>query len=418
MEPEPALVITGVGVVSPFGVGIGPFTDGIRRGKSAIRQLDPAKWNLSSSCTAGSVPDFRPEEFDGDYRFLRLPRITQFSVIATDLALRDALFDPQRTSGEAVGVFSGMMHGVMDQTEHYYSTIFDKGAKFANPLLFQSTVPNATVSEISLRFGFKGMALTITSGAPSSFLALKMASIALRARRIRTAVILGAEELSSRTLGTYRLLRRLSPTRGGEELSCPFDAKRNGMILSEGAVAMIVEAEQEAEARGVTPKAAILGVGAAHDACGTAGRDGGGLEGAMREALAAAHIPFTSVDYIAATGNSSRVLDEVESAAIRRVAGASLRPHVRVSSIKSMLGESFSAGALLGVAACIAAIRNGFLPPTVNYVNPDPLCELSHVLQPEDAAPEIAIANSACFGGNSAAVVLAGTHSAPMKGNR
>jgi 3-oxoacyl-[acyl-carrier-protein] synthase II len=220
------------------------------------------------------------------------------------------------------------------------------------------------------------------------------------------AIVIAAEEMSGRTLSVYRQLRLLSPGNGGNEVSCPFDSKRNGMILSEGAAAVILELAGEAKARGAVAQAQILGTGAAHDAAKAMGQNGTGLESAMRLALSDAHVSFDEVGYLAAAANSSRVLDAAEASAIRRVADGKLAQQLRVSSIRSMIGESFSAGALFNVAACVAAMHEGFIPPTVNYQHPDPHCELpltSELLRQET---RIAMANAASFGGNSASVVL------------
>ena len=394
MSGAPEIVITGLGVVSPFGIGMERFSEGLRRGESAIRPLD------HGTTAAGMVPDFQPEVFDSDYKFLRLPRITQLSVAATELAMREASLNRGDVPGESVGLFSGIMHGVMDQTEQYYAAICDKGAKYANPLLFQNTVPNAIVSELSLRFGVKGMAITISSGAASGLLAVMAALTSLRAGRIRTAIIIAAEELSSRTLGTYQVMRWLS----ADNTSRPFDARRNGMVLAEGAAALVLELAGDAEKRGITPRARILSAAASQ---GTTGRDGAGLTRAMAEALRYAGVSFRDVQYVAAAANSSRVLDRVESDAIREVAGPDL-PNVRVSSIKAMIGESFSTSGLLNVAACVAGMNGGFIPPTVNYSDPDRGCDLPFAIESDGRAPRMSIANAASFGGNSASVILAG----------
>lgn len=408
-----SVAITGVGVLSPFGIGFDAFTEGIREGRSALRMLDAALWKLPQPCLAGFVEAFRPEEFDADHRFLRLPRVTQLSLAAASMAVKDAFTSAGDPAGEDTGVFSGIMHGVMDQTEQYFGAICDKGARFANPLLFQNTVPNAIVSEISLRFGCKGMAITVTSGAASGLLAVGLAVTALRSRQIRHAIVVAGEELSPRTLATYRALNLLSPGDGGEEICCPFDRRRNGMILAEGAVAFVLEIAQSARARGAKVYAGVAGAGAAHD--GARGH-GFGLEAAMEKALRAARISASQLNYVAAAANSTHRLDEAESAAIRRMAGSCLGS-VRVSSIKAMIGESFSVAGLFSVAACLSAMRHGFLPPSVNCASPDRFCDVPHVAHSGATGPRVALANAACLPGNCASVALIHNHSIDKEGH-
>ncbi len=402
------VVITGLEVLSPFGRGVESFRKGLEEGRVAIRKITRFGGDKDSGRWAGEVPDFDAAAVDDDYRFARLPPITQYGIAAAQGALQSAQIDTRGAAGNELGVLVAMTCGMMGPTCSIYSAILGKGPQAVNPIDFQNSVHNALGSEISIRFGLKSYNVTITSGPSGAFSALWMASSLVRAGRCRQVLVVGAEELTETTFNGYDHLKTLSKAASLQKACCPFDASRSGMVLGEGAAAVVVETLSSARERGARPFAEVAGAGLGHDAGKPAGiaSDGVGLAGAITEALKQGGIEFGEIDFVCAAANAGRLQDAAETSALAKIGGKDLE-RVLVTSIKSMIGEAFSAGSMFNLAAGLVALERGFVPTTVHFeagevAFPLRLCKDGVRRQPVN----LALINSMSFGGNHAAVLL------------
>jgi 3-oxoacyl-[acyl-carrier-protein] synthase II len=283
-----------------------------------------------------------------------------------------------------------------------------EGPRFVNPSHFPNTVINSPASRVSIRFKIKGFNTTISTGFCSGIDALSYAADFIKLRRADIVLAGSVEELCEEIFLSFYTLGYLSGAEGSEPVCCPFDARRNGAILSEGSAVFVLEDLQHAVDRNAEILAVVKGYGNSFDP--SAGKDfdcaGKGLEDAIRLALRGAEVSPSEIDYISAGANSMKTLDSMETEVIKKVFGTDAS-NVPMSSIKSMVGESFSASGGLSLAAAVGAMRNGIIPPTVNYKEKDPECDLDYV--PNNARQKnirnALILSSDPYGSNSAVVL-------------
>jgi len=399
------VVVTGMGIVSPYGIGVPRFLEAVRAGRCAIRPIDDLDI-AGCRCTFGArVPRLDLAAFDGSGAFRRLPRPTRYTIVATDEALKEAGQSPPLWPPEGVSVFLATFRGMSEVSEQVWTKVIEGEPRFVPALLFQDTVTNAVASAISIRWGLRGTNYAISSGNAPGYQALSLAVQALRAARAE-AVIAGSFDVFTSTnqhdLDDLGLLSASNSSR-------PFDSGRDGFVMGEGAAVVVLETLAHARARGTTVLAEITGVGTGHDAYGFARLhpDGRGLAMAMRAALDDARIEAARVDYVGAAANSTADLDRAESRAIRSVfperAGA-----VPVSSLKALTGEAMAASDIFNLIACVAAVRDGIVPPQAGTEHVDGDCGVN-VVRAGDTRMEVrtALANSySYFGGNAAAAVV------------
>jgi len=406
-EPLPDLarvVVTGVGMVSPYGAGTRPFLEGVRAGRPALRAIDDFDVSACRCTTGGRVPRLDLKEFDAAGAFRRMPRATQYAILATAEALADAGAAAPIWPGERVGVFLGTYRAMTEVSEQIWAKLIHGEPRFVPALLFQETVTNAVASAISIRWGFKGTNYAVSSGNASGYQVLQLALQALRAGRA-DAIVAGTFDLFTEA-NQYDMddLGMLSPSNA----SRPFGARRDGFVMGEGAAVVVLEKLETARARGARIKAEIAGVGLAHDAHAFAGHhpEGRGLAEAMRRALSASGAEPREIDYIGAAANSTPGLDRAESRAIHAVFGEAAR-EVPVSSVKACTGEAMAASDMFNLAAAVAAVGDGLVPAQPAH-EADPECALSVVGPAGTGRPvRTALANSySYFGGNAASVVV------------
>jgi 3-oxoacyl-[acyl-carrier-protein] synthase II len=403
--PSCPIAITGTGVVSPFGVGLGLFREGLLEARSGLRTVDDFAEASASHGLAGRVPAFESTQYGTSRRFGRLPTSYQYAIVAADEALRNARLDPA-AAGERCGVFFATDHGAIEQTRRFVHDLLSKSPRLVSPLLFQNTTFAAGAGEISLRYGIKGPSYTVTSGYVSLVVALYAAVVAIMNRRVTYGLVVGCDELSAIQ---YMALARLGWLAGTPARSCPFDARRTGFVPAEGAVAFVLESSQTAAARGQAVRGHLRGIGLAHDtgAGHQPSQDGHGFEQAMRQALSAAGTIPAGVDFVSAAANSSPRLDRAEAAAIRRVSAERDTP-LPVTGLKSLVGEAHAAAAGMQVVSCLISFAEGIVVPTRNYARPDPQCPVAVVAEtPLRQEVNTALVNSFSPGGACGSIVLA-----------
>ena len=407
-------VITGIGVVSPFGIGRELFRRGLREGRSATRRIalfDPQELPCQ---VAAEVPGFDPAAFLPEQDRDRVGRVVPMAIAATAEAMMDAGLDPERLPPEMrgrIGVLLGSGAGAIDFAERQYEAYYRHGIRRVNPFAISSSVVGMVSSEVSIRFGLTGPSHVFSNGCTSSTDALGYALRTIQRGDASILIAGGAEACITR--GMLEGFCRMHAAAIGwndrpERASRPFNADRSGFVLGEGAYILVLEESEHAGRRGARAYAEIAGYAATCDAHHRVHMSPAGEEStrAMRLALASAGAEAGEVDYINLHGTSTPQNDRVETIAVKALLG-SRAGMVPVSSTKSMIGHAQGASGAAGAAASAIGMRDGFLPPTINYDQPDPECDLDYVPNRARAAsPRLALCNCIGFGSKNAALVL------------
>lgn len=402
------IVITGIGVIAPTGIGKYAYFEGLIRGNTCFRKIslfDTSNFNVH---IAGEIIDFDPVTFLGKKDLRILDRSTRLICSAAKLAIEDANLYISEDNIHSTGVSIGTTFGSLHSISQFDLVGLIEGPKYVNPSLFPNTVINSPASQVSIRFKIKGFNTTISTGFCASLDAVSYACDFINLNRADIVLAGGVEELCEETFLTFYKLGYLSGTDGSEPLCCPFDARRNGFILSEGASVLILEDEEHALKRGAKILAYVLGYGNSFDpeSDSNFNHRGKGLINAINNALKSASLYPDDIDYISASANSTKGLDRMETKVFKEVFGKHIYK-IPVGAIKSIIGESYSASGALSLTAAVCSLQNGIIPPTVNYIEKDSECDLDYV-------PNIAISKkinnilltaSDPYGNNSAVVL-------------
>ena len=403
------VVVTGIGVVTPLGIGKEAFWDGLANGRSGVRRITRFDPSELTSQIAGEVPDFEPLDYMDRKDARRMDRFTQFAVAATALALADAGLDQEVPLGERAGVLIGSGVGGIETLEEQALTLVTKGVNRISPFFVPMMIADMAAGQVSIQFGAKGHnACTVTaccSGAHSIGDAFRV----IQRGEADIMISGGAEAPIGRlAMGGFCSAKTLS-TRNDEpeRASRPFDAGRDGFVMGEGSGIVILEELEHARARGAKIYAELVGYGATGDAyhITTPAPEGEGAARAMLAALNDAGLTVEDVDYINAHGTSTKYNDYFETVAIKRVFGQRAAS-VPISSTKSMTGHLLGAAGGVELIASLLAMEHSLIPPTINYEEPDPNCDLDYV--PNVARPKelnVVMSNSFGFGGHNAVLV-------------
>ena len=402
------VVITGLGVISSLGLGKEAFWESLSQGRSGLREISHFDPSYTGSRLGGEVRNFDPKDFLAAAKVRRLDRVSQMAVAAARLAFEDAKLPSTSAAAESIGVVLGSGFSGLVSTESFFRGLLDMGPSGANPMLFPNTVPNAPASQVAIEMGFKGPNVTLSHKEVSGENAIAYAGDLIRHGRAEVILAGAVDELSQILHFSYWKMGALSPhRRGGEEICCPFDLRRNGIILGEGAGIVVLEESSHALGRGASIYQEVAGWGMSGSPCPVSDYEetGEGLAKAMELALAEAGLKVSELQSISACANSSPGLDLMEARAIQRIAGDRTK-QIRVSAIKSMLGEFNSSGGLRVVASALS-LQHQWIPPTINYLVPDPACDLSLVSHTGQAAePENTLINGSSNGGSHIALLL------------
>jgi 3-oxoacyl-[acyl-carrier-protein] synthase II len=405
------VVVTGVGLVTPLGTGVQKNWEALIAGRSGIRKIDRfPNIDAFASRIAGQVPDFRAEDFIEAKEIKKMDLFIQYSVAAAGMAMEDSALriDPQEAEG--VGVIIGVGLCGIDTIEATERAYLDGGPRKISPFFIPKVISNLAPGQIAIRHGAKGVNWTPTSACASGNHAIGEAYHLIR-RGLQDALIAGGAESAITPLGVggFAAMKALS-TRNDEpeRASRPFDKERDGFIIAEGSGILILEERERAIKRGAKIYAEVIGYAANGDAhhMTAPAPEGEGAARCMRLALKDAGFAPSDIDYINAHGTSTEYNDANETQAIKKVFGEH-SSKVAVSSTKSMTGHLLgAAGAVEGVFS-ILALHHGVIPPTINYENPDPECDLDYVPnQARKADLRAVLSNSFGFGGTNACVVF------------
>ncbi len=410
-DDDRRVVVTGIGVVSPFGIGLAPFWDGLAAGRSAISRItcfDPSPYPAQ---IAGQIPDFVPQNFMDFKEARRMSRSSQLAVAAARMAVESANLRIDAGTCEEIGALVGCGTISMPDVEQAVTTLVERGGMKISPFFIPAAIPHMPAAQVAIQLGLRGYISATSTACAAGAQAIGEAAEVIRRGDAEVMLAGGAEApITALSLGAFCVIRALSTQSNAQPTTAsrPFDARRDGFVPSEGAAILVLERLSSARRRGATILAEIAGYGVAADAYHVTAPDpnGHGAARAMRRALASAHLGPQQVDYINAHATSTPAGDLAETQAIKQVFGEYAHS-VPISANKSMIGHLTGAAGAVESAATILALRHGLIPPTINQEEPDPACDLDYV--PNVARPanlEVAISNSFGFGGVNAVLVF------------
>ncbi|MCR4337628.1 MAG: beta-ketoacyl-[acyl-carrier-protein] synthase family protein [Candidatus Omnitrophica bacterium] len=375
------VVFTGLGILAPNGKGRQEFWQSLREGKVGYRPVSLFDTSEFFTNIAGEVPDFDAKVYLGQKGLRTFDRATRLMVSCTKLAIDDCGFVITNENTDDVGISCGTTFGSLKSIADFDKVIITEGPRYVNPALFPNTVINSPASHANIWFNIQGFSTTMSNGFTTSLDAIEYASNFILWDRAKVVFAGGVEEMNEYTYWGFHTLKFLSGSRPGESfINCPFDRRRNGVTFGEGACLMVMEEYEHAKARGAKIYGEVISFGYFFDTYSTRKYNpkGTGIKEAIRQALDEAGMQVSDIDYICSNANSTQAADRIETQAIKEVFGE-YAYKIPVSSIKSMVGECYSVSGAFAVAAALAALNEGFIPPTVNYQEPDPDCDLDYV---------------------------------------
>jgi 3-oxoacyl-[acyl-carrier-protein] synthase II len=404
------VVVTGLGVISPLGTGKEIFWQAILAGKSGvgfITQFDASKFD---SYIAGEVKDFDPLKYFNTKEARHMARFVQFAVVAAQQAALDAKIDFDSLNKERSGVLVGSGIGSLHTIEEEHSVFLEKGPAKISPFLIPMLIVNEAAGQISISLGIKGPNSCVATACASGSHAIGDAFRIIQ-RGDADMMIAGGTESAITPLGVggFCALKALSKRNDDPvHASRPFERDRDGFVIAEGAGLVVLESLEHAQKRGAYIYCEIIGYGMSADAYHITAPDpeGAGAAAAMEAALKDAGLKPEDISYINAHGTSTKLNDKIETLAIKRVF-KDYAKKVAVSSTKSMTGHLLGAAGGVEFVICALAIKDDIAPPTTNYDNPDPECDLDYV--PNHARKmkvNAALSNSLGFGGHNATLIV------------
>ena len=403
------VVITGMGAVSSFGCGADRLWQSIKQGKSGISRIERVDVSDLPTQVGAEVKDFDPSQFLEKKELKRMDRFAQYALAATQMALEDARIDLAAVNKERIGAMVGTGIGGIESIEEQHSVLLEKGPSRISPFLVPMMLPNMAAGLIAIKYGIKGFTECTVSACASSTNAIGDAYKIIQRNDADMMIAGGTEASITRlALAGFCAMKAMTTNPDAATASRPFDLERDGFVLGEGAGILFIEELEHALQRGAAIIAEIVGYGCTNDAFHiTAPPEGGaGAAQCMKLALADAQIQPEAIGYINAHGTSTPLGDKFETSAIKTV----FQQHayeMAVSSTKSMTGHLLGAAGAMEAIITASALKDGFLPPTINYKTSDPECDLDYVPnEGKPAALSYALSNSFGFGGHNATLVL------------
>ena len=404
------VVVTGVGLVSPLGVGTQATWEGLCAGRSGIGAITRFDASAFAARIAGEVRGFDPLEFIGRKDVKKMDVFIQYAIAASEFALCDAGLRTDQPLGPRAGVFIASGIGGFSTIEREHRALLAGGPRKISPFFIPSAIINLAAGQVSIRFGAQGPNSATCTACSASAHAVGDAFEIVR-RGAADVMIAGGSEAAITPMGVggFAAMRALS-TRNDEpeRASRPFDRERDGFIIGEGAGVIVLEERDRARRRGVPIYAEIVGYGMSADAFHVTApaEDADGAVRVMQAALDDAGVEPSAVDYVNAHGTSTRYNDKLETLAIRKCFGSHARS-LAISSTKSMTGHLLGAAGGLEAGIAALAVRDQVLPPTINLEHPDPDCDLDYVPnRKRNAALTHALSNSFGFGGTNASLLF------------
>jgi len=404
------VVITGLGVIAPNGIGKEAFWNALKEGKSGIQKVTRFDASSYPSQVAGEINNFDPTDYMSPKSARRMDRFVQFTVAAARMAIEDSQLTINRGNNKKIGIVMGSSLGGLPHAEFQHEVFMEKGLNRTDPLLALRLYCGEASSHASIELGIKGPCYTISAGCVSGTDAIGYALTLIRNDVVDAAIAGGAEApLAPLTFGSFCRIGALS--RGNnypQKASRPFDRNRDGFVMSEGAGVVVLEELEHALKRNAHIYGELAGFGATSDAFHMTrpSDDGEGIVDAIRLALQDANVDAEEIDYINAHGTSTPLNDKIETLAFKKIFGRHAY-RTPINATKSMTGHSIGgAGAIEAVASALT-IENKFIHPTINYETPDPDCDLNYVPNKGIKAKVSAVlSNSVGFGSRNAVIII------------
>jgi len=404
------VVVTGCGIVSPVGIGRSLFWDSLLKAKSGVGKITQFDAGEFDSRIAGEVNDFIIPSFISFKDIKRTPRFVQFALKATEEALGEAGINREQIDPYQIGAIIGSGVGSLETVEKEHRTLLEKGPKRLSPFMIPMLITNEAAGHVAIHFNLKGVNFCTVTACASGAHAIGEGYRSIREGKALAMVCGGTEAcIVPLGVGGFCALKALSKrNHEPERASRPFDQERDGFIMAEGAGMVVLEELEHAKKRGAFIYGELSGYGATCDAYHITAPDpeGGAASRAMSIALEDAEVPVSEKIYINAHGTSTQLNDKVETKAIKNTFGDHARKAF-ISSTKSMMGHTLGAAGAIEFIICCLVLKDKVIPPTINYENPDPECDLNYT---PNEAKEIdlttALSNSLGFGGHNATLVV------------
>lgn len=403
-------VITGMGVISPVGNTLEEFWNHLIEGQSGIDFVTRFDVSEMPTKVAGEVKNFEPTDWLDKKESRRMDRFVQLAVAAAKMAVVDAGLDLENLNKERAGAVVGCGIGGVTTFEEQKEVLMAKGPSRVSPFFVPMLISNMAAGHISIAFGLQGASSTIVTACASATNAIGEA-LRIIERGEADIVLCGGTEapLTPLAFAGFCSMKAMSTEKENPKEACrPFDSRRSGFVMGEGAGIIVLESLEHAKARNARIYAELVGYGSTSDAhhITTPVPGGAGATRAMRKALESAEIKPEEVDYINAHGTGTGANDATETAAIKALFGQAAS-QIPISSTKSMTGHLMGAAGAIEAIICALVIQNGVIPPTINYGEPDPECDLDYVPNlARKKEVKVALSNTFGFGGHNATIAI------------
>jgi len=403
------VVVTGMGAITPLGNDVSSFWKGIKEGKNGIDFITLFDAERSKVKIAAEVKDFKPENYIDKKEARRMDRYGQLAMAAAKEAVEDSGLDLESINKERFGVLIGSGIGGLSTIEKEVKNILEKGPNRVSPFFIPMAISNMAAGNVAIKYGAKGVCTSVVTACATGTNAIGDAMKIIQ-QGIADVMIAGGSEGSITELAVagFANMTALTTSNDPNNASIPFDAKRSGFVIGEGAGILILESLEHAQKRGARIYAELVGYGSTCDAYNMVqpAPEGEGGARAMKLAIEDAGIKPEEISYINAHGTSTYYNDKYETMAIKSVLKEAAYK-VPVSSTKSMTGHLLGAAGAIEAIVCVKALEEGFIPPTINYKDPDPDCDLDYVPnEGRKAELTYAMSNSLGFGGHNATIVF------------
>lgn len=405
-KQQPRIVVTGMGAVTPIGIGVRAYWENLIAGKSGIGPITRFDTTGLLTHLAGEIHDFEPEQYIPHKLVHRMALFTQYAYAAAGEALADSgyVVDPKRT-----GIVLGTALGGVAEVAEGQETFLQGGGKKASPGFVPKILSNIAASQVAIGYNLRGPNYTLSTACASGDDAVGLSAMLLRSGAADAILAVGCEAVTCPiVVSSLAASRVLIPGENPANAGRPFDFHRDGFVLGEGGGALLLETEEHARNRGAHIYGELLGYGNNNDAFHiTSPRDGGeGGADCIRLALESAGLAPKDIDYINAHGTGTQKGDAMECAAVQAVFGE-LASKIPMSSLRGATGHMMAAGSITDTIACLLAIRDGILPPTLHYQTPDAACPIDCVPnKARKATVHIAMNNAFGFGGQNASLIF------------
>lgn len=403
------VVITGMGAVTALGVGAEQLWHSIKNGKSGITRIERVNVDDLSTQVAAEIKGFDASIFLDKKELKRMDRFAQYAMAATGMAVEQAQLDFDTIDRERTGVIIGSGIGGIETLEKQHNSLVEKGADRVSPFFVPMMLPNMANGIVCIKYGIKGFTECIVTACASSTNAIGDAYKVIQRNAADIMITGGAEAPITRLAMAGFCAMKAMTTNTDIALACrPFDLERDGFVMGEGSGILVLEELNHALHRGANIIAEVVGYGCTNDAYHITGiaADGEGAAQCMRLAIEDAGISHSAIGYVNAHGTSTPLNDKSETAAVKAVFGKQAY-NLPISATKSMTGHLFGAAGAVEAIITSYALKEGFLPPTINYKNSDPECDLDYIPNKgRQEKPAFAMTNSFGFGGQNATLIL------------